>query len=158
MLLDGPISMGGHAAGLQVNGFQFGTSAVDRDPFWSRVLTAISVTLDGVPCLSIERATVNGGANGATALTCTVDPLLTTAGTKTMDVTVAGQVAETDPNTALGSGGAARTVTVGCRAGWFGRRGETCAPCPTDGALCNGYLSFLPGDAAHTYPVVQPGW
>ena len=90
---------------------------------------------------------------------------LCSVGARSVQVDVSGQSVTTPSITSpLFS-----PLLIVCGAGFFGRIGEACLPCPSPGATCAGYNASIapstlggllsdPADAPNTYPVALPGF
>ena len=149
---------GGAGVNVTLLGGNFGSDA-ERDG-------RLAVLVGGAPCVSVARGVQ---PPFGTVVTCGLSAQAP-AGPANVTVTVAGQSGFADSSPGLTTaGGAYSPLLVVCGAGFFGRIGEACLPCPAPGATCAGYNDGVapstqggvlanPADAPFSYPVALPGF
>jgi hypothetical protein len=130
---------------MVVHGTGFGNPSLL--PPLAGVDAVLSVNVGGTPCANTIRDVSE--ATGELRLMCSLDLGITPVGVYAVTVTVGNQ------QSVDVSGVAA--YTVACDAGYYGRPGELCAPCPV-GATCLGYDGSRNGTARFLYPAAKYGW
>ena len=135
---------------VTIRGTGLGNPTRTELDMWPAGDRQLSVTVGpDVPCTYVARQRIIGPAGAETVLVCTVDISRVSVGYQPLVINVAGQ---TTPPYSLTS--TLLDVLVTCETGFFGRgrsigSGETCLPCPAQGAFCAGGLA---------YPRPLPGW
>ena len=146
---------------LTMYGRNFGRKpAAGSGEYWTDDESYVGINVGGIECLNAGRDYV--GIPRRDVLTCDLQESY--VGYNNITYNVAGQVGFTDNMSAA-------AVFVACDAGYFGRPGEFCLPCPWQdavppGALCEGFNDQLIVEdtqsevdgGTHTYPRPLAGY
>ncbi|KAA0171764.1 hypothetical protein FNF28_00400 [Cafeteria roenbergensis] len=142
---------------VDILGSNFGNFELAIEQGWTAEEMRLAASIAGVPCKHTKRRR----EEGETVIQC--DMGSTSVGYKNISLFVAGQAGFRGvfPRT--------RALNAVCDAGWFGRPGQSCLPCP-EGGVCMGYvaeavlvalgrqLQETDPMSQHTMPVPLPGW
>jgi hypothetical protein len=155
-----PVQLFGQSVVVGIAGTNFGDAASVTS--WTPAQQLIRITVGGTVCTNAQRLVQ---PPFGTILSCNLGAN-TSVGVRAVSVTVAGQTVLTSVNATP----AFSPLQVVCGAGYFGRIGEQCLPCPSSGAVCAGFNDSIsladvipgllanPADVKNTYPVALPDY
>jgi hypothetical protein len=165
---------------VDMYGRYFGNSDLAVQQQWSNSERAINVVVGGYGsacAIDTDPVTNPTGLNRGktfrdstgTVVFCNLDTTIMPAGIRNVSLTIAGQNGRMEVEDG-------RALMLVCAAGYYGRVGETCLPCPAQsdnfmlrGATCKGFVASGDRTVVHnmsktafyaqfTYPAPLPGW